>query len=277
MDNFTVVCQDYARIHPAPMKVGVLGYLPEKYGFVDHAFDTFNFSFILEGEGIFGYAGQEPVAIKAPCVLTQWPGMPMHYGPQNGRYWKELFLIYNRSELPAISDAGYHNPRRRWWSVANHARFDSAIHNLLALASGQIDSGAADRIDRAAELAVLESLLPGPELICRNDRTVLRIRKQVESSLRADYDFDRLALENGMSPSVFRRHWKKLVGLPPHRFVIEQRMIHARRLLTESTLNIAEIARICGYDDPLYFSRLFQKTTGMNASAYRKYYSPDKT
>jgi transcriptional regulator GlxA family with amidase domain len=50
-------------------------------------------------------------------------------------------------------------------------------------------------------------------------------------------------------------------------------MVRARALLTQSAFNIAQIALKCGYDDPLYFSRIFQKTTGMSASAYRKYYS----
>ncbi|MBQ4267152.1 MAG: helix-turn-helix transcriptional regulator, partial [Clostridia bacterium] len=40
--------------------------------------------------------------------------------------------------------------------------------------------------------------------------------------------------------------------------------------LENSNKNIAEIAATVGYDNALYFSRLFRKYTGMTPSEYRK-------
>ncbi|MWB96971.1 AraC family transcriptional regulator [Agromyces seonyuensis] len=47
------------------------------------------------------------------------------------------------------------------------------------------------------------------------------------------------------------------------------RMSRARQLLDGSTLGIAEIAIATGYQDPLYFSRLFSRTHGTSPSRYR--------
>ena len=41
-------------------------------------------------------------------------------------------------------------------------------------------------------------------------------------------------------------------------------------LLQNTQYNINEIAQIIGYDNPLYFSRVFQKTKGISPSEYRK-------
>jgi YesN/AraC family two-component response regulator len=47
-------------------------------------------------------------------------------------------------------------------------------------------------------------------------------------------------------------------------------MGHARELLTSSRLPITDIARIVGYDNPLYFSRIFKKEAGMSPREFRQ-------
>ena len=42
------------------------------------------------------------------------------------------------------------------------------------------------------------------------------------------------------------------------------------QLLQNTQYNINEIAQIIGYDNPLYFSRVFQKTKGISPSESRK-------
>jgi AraC-like DNA-binding protein len=47
-------------------------------------------------------------------------------------------------------------------------------------------------------------------------------------------------------------------------------MRRARRLLAETDLPVREIATRLGYEDPLYFSRVFRKVVGLPATAYRE-------
>lgn len=272
MDNFNIVLQHYQRLFPACAKVHSIGHIIKKRGYVDHTFGTFNVSLILEGEGVFGYDGQSPVPVRAPCVVTQWPGAQMHYGAGEDGWWRELYLMYDAAELPALEAMGFCDPARRWWKVENAGRFLSAAQQLLEIAAHADEPGMADRLDRTAEEAILESLLPGPRLLSKADLAVLRIKAVLERECGREVDFDRLAAEEGLSSSVFRRLWKKHAGIPPHRYQIEQRMSLARRLLSETALNISEIAYRTGHSDPLYFSRLFHKTTGLSATAYRRNY-----
>lgn len=37
-----------------------------------------------------------------------------------------------------------------------------------------------------------------------------------------------------------------------------------------SDMKVSQISMMLGYDDPLYFSRIFSKTMGMASSEYRK-------
>jgi AraC-like DNA-binding protein len=272
MDHFSIAPIHYTRLLTQRMSVAHIGHVPRKRDVVNHAFSTFNFSFILEGQGFYSWQDQQPIAVKAPCVITQWPDMPMHYGPQPGTTWRELYLIYEPSELSTLTQQGYVNPQRRWWPVENISMFHEAVERLIAMSMRLDEMGMADRIDRLAELAITESLLPGPPILSKADRVVLKIKQQLETTWQENHDLDTIARSHGLSPSVFRRIWNQLVGMPPHRYVIECRMTHARQMLAETAMNISEITYAVGYEDPLYFSRLFRKTTGISASLYRRYY-----
>jgi AraC-like DNA-binding protein len=53
-------------------------------------------------------------------------------------------------------------------------------------------------------------------------------------------------------------------------FVSEQRLLGAGRLLIEGKLNVSEVARSVGYDDPDHFSRRFAWRFGVAPSIFRK-------
>ena len=59
-------------------------------------------------------------------------------------------------------------------------------------------------------------------------------------------------------------------GVTPMQYIISLRIQQAQRLLGTSEYNVTEVSSLVGYDNPLYFSRLFKKQTGMSPSEYRK-------
>jgi AraC family transcriptional regulator of arabinose operon len=50
----------------------------------------------------------------------------------------------------------------------------------------------------------------------------------------------------------------------------ERRIAKASRLLTRTTLQIQEISKQIGYEDPLYFSRTFSRLVGCSPRIYRQ-------
>ena len=63
---------------------------------------------------------------------------------------------------------------------------------------------------------------------------------------------------------------KKSTGTTPMQFITSIRITNAQMLLETTNYAVNEIARIVGYDNPLYFSRLFHKLKGCSPSEYRK-------
>ncbi len=75
----------------------------------------------------------------------------------------------------------------------------------------------------------------------------------------------------GYSISYISRLFKNQTGYTPGEYLLNQRITKAKELLVqEPKLKSKEIARIVGYSDPLYFSRVFKKATGYYPSEYRE-------
>ena len=74
----------------------------------------------------------------------------------------------------------------------------------------------------------------------------------------------------GMSVSWFIRSFKQYTHATPMQYLVERRMANAQMLLETTGYNITEIGNLVGYDNPLYFSRVFKKQKGVSPSEYRK-------
>ena len=78
------------------------------------------------------------------------------------------------------------------------------------------------------------------------------------------------AKSRSMSVSWFLRNFKEFVGMPPAQYLMTLRMNNAVSLLETTDYNVTEISAIIGYDNALYFSRIFKKYKGVSPSEYRK-------
>lgn len=94
-------------------------------------------------------------------------------------------------------------------------------------------------------------------------------------SMHVNEPFSTEAIEKHMELSY--KHlceiFKKNTGTTLHQCHTNLKMERATRLLCTTEMNISEISEYLGYSDPLYFSNVFKKNTGMSPRAYRQNYS----
>ena len=81
---------------------------------------------------------------------------------------------------------------------------------------------------------------------------------------------EQYAEEHLMSVNWFIHSFKSVMKMSPMQYIISLRIAMAKGYLENSTKNIAEISNEVGYENALYFSRLFRKYTGMTPTEYRK-------
>ncbi len=81
---------------------------------------------------------------------------------------------------------------------------------------------------------------------------------------------EQYAAEHLMSVNWFIHSFKSVMKMSPMQYIISLRIAMAKGYLENSAKNIAEISNEVGYENALYFSRLFRKYTGMAPTEYRK-------
>ncbi len=62
--------------------------------------------------------------------------------------------------------------------------------------------------------------------------------------------------------------FKQKTGIGLNRYLGDLRLRYAYELLAAGTCSVSEIAAHCGYSDPLYFSKVFKKRTGLTPTEY---------
>jgi len=259
------------RLYPSRLPVENLGYIRAKEDWVDTVFSSFNFSFILHGVGEYRI-NNTVYNVSAPCVITQWPGVRVTYGA-NGA-WEELFLIYSSSCMEELERCGFADFSRPIWYASETEFMREGLEAIRKLIAGtSVPAGSADRIDRICEHMIIESLLRRAKSFSKTETSLIEsIRQRIEKTYNHALDIESLAGECSMSVPTFRRYWSQVVGMPPTVYVRHLRIQEASRLLAESDMEISLISQRVGYRDPLYFSRLFKKETGMSPTAYRVRY-----
>ncbi len=247
-----------------------IGYIHKKQEWIDFRFDTCNFSFILNGRGIYKKDGKT-WTVEAPCVLTQWPGEMQQYGPDT--HWEELFVIYDGNLKSALLHCSFFSKNRPVWYISDYAQIQQKITELKKHAFKEPNDIVVDRLDLFCESLIMESIVrEDSQPVSNEEKVILRIQSSISKSLKETFDFDQIAVENGMSPSTFRRYWIKYVKLPPAKYLMQLRIREATRLLVETEIPVGEIAEQLNFNDPLYFSRVFRKKAGMTATDYRRTY-----
>jgi AraC family transcriptional regulator len=98
----------------------------------------------------------------------------------------------------------------------------------------------------------------------------MRVREYVDAHLDSKLDGRELARIAGMSRSRFHRSFSKVVGVSPHRYVVQRRLIRARELLATTQVSLTEIALILGFADHSHFSHRFQEFIGMTPREFRR-------
>jgi len=96
-----------------------------------------------------------------------------------------------------------------------------------------------------------------------NDFSIDRLIIEMNQNYARSWNVSSMADFCKLSDSYFAHTFKQRMGLSPMQYLNHLRIEKARDLLTGNSLSVAAVARLVGYDDPLYFSRVFKKFTGI--------------
>jgi two-component system, response regulator YesN len=98
-----------------------------------------------------------------------------------------------------------------------------------------------------------------------------QIKTILDKEYEKPFELDQLASRISMNPSYISRLFKEKTSSTITDYIIQLRIEKAKQFLQDHPhLKNYEISQLVGYNDPVYFNKLFKKTTGMTPMEYRR-------
>jgi AraC-like DNA-binding protein len=102
------------------------------------------------------------------------------------------------------------------------------------------------------------------------DRAVNRVIETMYERVGDELTVDEMARTAMYSKFHFSRAFRQVTGVSPGRFLAALRFQEAKRLLTDTSLSVAEISNQVGYSSLGTFSTRFKNSVGVSPTEYRR-------
>lgn len=133
---------------------------------------------------------------------------------------------------------------------------------LLEIKFMELILNIADNAENDQLLAYFYSLLDEPQ-------TVL-LKRVMEDNFCYNLKLEAYAELSNRSLSAFKRDFKRLFGSTPGKWLLEKRLDHALRLLSDQKKTISEAVFECGFESNAHFSRAFKLRFGKAPSEIKR-------
>ncbi|KRF43731.1 helix-turn-helix domain-containing protein [Paenibacillus sp. Soil787] len=108
-----------------------------------------------------------------------------------------------------------------------------------------------------------------PDKMSRYFHEFSDLRGELYSSPQIHLSVEKIASRVNLSKSYFQHIYKELFGCSVVSEIINSRLEYAKYLLGNSSLSIAAISKMCGYENDTHFMRQFKRFVGVTPSGYR--------
>ena len=99
---------------------------------------------------------------------------------------------------------------------------------------------------------------------------VRRACERLEANLGGTLSLQQIAAELDLSVSYFSRAFRVSTGLPPHQWLLRQRVKAAKQLMAIRDLPLSEIAISAGFANQSHFTRVFSSAVGVSPATWRR-------
>jgi AraC family transcriptional regulator len=97
-----------------------------------------------------------------------------------------------------------------------------------------------------------------------------RATEILRANVKGGVTLKEVAQECGLSAGYFSHAFRRTLGVSPHRWLIEQRVVLSKEKLRDDRLTLSEVAMECGFSDQSHLTRAFRQTVGVSPGAWRR-------
>lgn len=244
--------------------------VPECGVWVSKYFTYYVIQYAEHGEVDFQMGVNQNTRLTGPVAWLAFPGAYFRFGRNDGGCWNHRFVSFRGPAAEFYAEKGLFPLATPVVAIQDAERFGTAFDRLLEHLSAT--PGVGWRTVHLLEELLLQlteqSTITQYESVAH--KSIRKIIFRLEADPEKNWDFKKLAKENGISYSHLRCLFNELAGVPPNRFVMMKRLEKAAGMLRNSNLELSAIAEVCGFYDIYHFSKMFKKSYASAPGKYRK-------
>ena len=171
----------------------------------------------------------------------------------NSNLWKldhENYFFYNNVELAGTINKLIKECMGN--SITKDAIADLTLQELIIRI---IQTQTTKRFDNEKYIDSSSPITPAIDFIKKNIQGTITLKNLSDKAC--------------MSTTSFYRNFKRELGMSPIEFILNEKIKHAKKLLSNPKINVAEVSYATGFEDCNYFIRLFKKYEGVTPKQYQ--------
>ncbi|MDF9775706.1 AraC family transcriptional regulator [Pseudomonas baetica] len=240
--------------------------------FAPHVHDGYVIGMIMAGAQRYRYRGAEHLAGSGTLVLINPDELHTgHKGTEDGWLYRafypdseQILSLLAELELPTHNPPTFSATLYRDRDLVNGF---CQLHRLLECPTTALQQ---QTVWRELVLSLLQrhAAVPDADRPGKEHRAVSLAKELLHAQLAAPPSLEALAAAVNLSPFHFARVFRRATGMPPHTWLMQQRIARARGLLQSGCLPL-EVATQLGFADQSHLSRQFKQVYGVGPGAYR--------
>lgn len=233
--------------------------------------DHYLIHLVLSGKGTY-HAKNQKYALQAGDVFLVYPHTTVTYASDRDDPWEYYWVGFNGSDAAFILEsAGFHENK----PILHAIPWADELKDALLRIYDARGNGLANSVEMTGRLynTLALFLAHNPQEIAETDILATYTRQAVEYiNCRYSYPItvDDIAAYVGVSRSHLYRAFRAVLKQSPKTYLSRFRIKQACVLLAQQDLSVASIAQSVGYENGLYFSKVFHRIKGKTPTDYAR-------
>lgn len=250
---------------------------PPGHGWGPSMRDHYLLHYIHSGKGVYRCGGRT-YQLGGGHSFLLFPGSPASYQADTADPWSYSWVAFTGDGLSCYLELAGLTPAQPIHRHADPGWIEACLAELMDY--GAVPSAVSQLHAVGILYRLLASMLehsPAGHLLTgfRPRRSSIWYLEKAIAYIQAHYAMPgltvgSLAKQIGLERSYFAKLFAAELHETPYQFLLRYRLEKASRLLTHTDLPIASVAAASGFQDPVYFTRVFRKHMGCPPSDFRK-------
>lgn len=228
--------------------------------------------YIIDGEGSYT-VNNKTYKLKKNQGFLIWPGVLTYYEADKNNPWTYMWVGFNGVKAQTYLSYANLTEENLIFEYSKDDSLRNHISEMLKLKgrdhSNELKLEGLLYFFMSA-LAEIQKDIANPKSYKSTELYLEKSIEFIENNYSNNVKVNDIASYIGINRSYLTNIFKKNINMSPQEFLVNYKIDKACEFLNNPDLSIKVIAASVGYTDPLTFSKIFKKVTGVNPKGYRE-------